>query len=134
MTTNNTEKRCSKCEVVTPLKDYYKREASLDGLQTVCKECQKAASIEVYQDDPERRKAMSTAWGKANLEAKRSHGRKWYNDNAEANLARRRELCAAEKAKVEAGDEEAIKRRDTKRAYARKWYNENTVKGTEENG
>ena len=44
-------KRCSKCNRVLPITDFNKQKMASDGLQSYCKQCQKAMHAEYYQSN-----------------------------------------------------------------------------------
>ncbi|MEV8220496.1 hypothetical protein AB0O65_12135 [Microbacterium sp. NPDC077391] len=46
-----TEKRCGTCQESKPLTDFNRKSARADGLQEVCRECNRASSRKYYRDN-----------------------------------------------------------------------------------
>jgi hypothetical protein len=51
-------KRCTLCRVARPLSEFNRRSRSADGLQNVCRECNRAASRAYYRRNTERHRAV----------------------------------------------------------------------------
>ena len=69
----NSLKVCSECAVKKPVSQYWKRKASKDGLQHVCKPCQKQAAAELRQNRAHWRRPSGLAQCHHCDELKRSH-------------------------------------------------------------
>lgn len=81
----STSKKCSKCETVKPLDDYYVRKGKH---QARCKKCVMAASRAWAIANPERAAEHSTQWQRRNKDRVRAHNVEWYSANKERELER----------------------------------------------
>jgi 5-methylcytosine-specific restriction endonuclease McrA len=73
-------KVCKKCSEDKPLTEYYKK---LNGLQPVCKTCQKAAARASYEANKEQRKERMRQLYHENKERYSEAARKHYEENKE---------------------------------------------------
>lgn len=46
-------KRCSNCNKMKPISEFYRDKSSIDGLTSRCKECDKEKSRQFYKDNPD---------------------------------------------------------------------------------
>lgn len=74
-----SEKQCATCRTVKPVAAFSKNKSKPDGLQHRCRECVRAA----YVKSPEKTKARSTEWRKANPEKAAANKASWYAANTE---------------------------------------------------
>jgi len=82
-----TTKKCSKCEEVKPLTDYYKRSASKDGLCYQCKTCKNKTAMKWQQTD--KYKTYKAEYAKRPEVVEKN--RQYYKDNKEAIIERARQ-------------------------------------------
>lgn len=54
-------KKCSLCKTEHPLSEYNKNATTKDGLQSVCRECNRARSRRYYAENPDKHKAAVLA-------------------------------------------------------------------------
>jgi hypothetical protein len=87
-------KKCCKCKDQKELTEFYKNKAQKDGLSTVCKYCDKAASLLWAKNNPEKINARNAIWAKNNPEKGRQRTKKWRTSNLEKAKAKARELRA----------------------------------------
>lgn len=87
-------KKCCKCKDQKELTEFYKNKAQKDGLSTVCKDCDKAASLLWAKNNPEKINARNAIWAKNNPEKGRQRTKKWRAENTEKVNARERALRA----------------------------------------
>jgi hypothetical protein len=87
-------KKCCKCKETKEKTEFYKNKAQKDGLSTVCKDCDKAASLKWAKENPEKINARNAAWAKNNPEKGRERTKRWRANNAEKVKAREREIRA----------------------------------------
>jgi len=87
-------KKCCKCKDHKELTEFYKNKTQKDGLSTVCKDCDKAASLLWAKNNPEKINARNAIWAKNNPEKGRQRTKKWRTNNLEKAKARARELRA----------------------------------------
>lgn len=59
---NNDAKRCSRCHQEKEKADFYRRRASRDGRESICKECDALARRERYLRDPGAAVARNRRW------------------------------------------------------------------------
>lgn len=83
----STMKTCSKCSMDKPLTEFSRHIRRRDGLQTHCKECQKAVDSAWRSANRDRKKATDLAWRAANLEKARAKTSKWVAANPEKKRA-----------------------------------------------
>lgn len=76
-------KRCPRCKDHKPLKEFYKRVLSKDGLSFWCKDCSKKCVAEYYQNNREKVIEASRIWIQANREQHNRHSRNWARKNAD---------------------------------------------------
>ena len=76
------DKRCSKCQLVKPLDEYYRAKGNRDGHRSDCKACNSAASAERYRRDPTRTIDRVTRWQRENPDRLREY-RKSYRQRPE---------------------------------------------------
>ena len=92
-------KICTKCKEEKHYESFYKSKPSKDGLQRVCKICQR----EYQQANKEATNARSKAWKERNSDRVRETSAKWRADNKEAHhiatMAWRRENATRHKEK-----------------------------------
>lgn len=50
-------KSCSRCKIIKPLSEFYKRTSAKDGHSYCCTECEKKKALECYHKKMERREA-----------------------------------------------------------------------------
>jgi len=79
-------KKCSKCGEVKELEDYGVNRRSSDGKNYACKACLAAKRMENYRRDPEKSKATSQRWKKANKKRCSDTGRAWTEKNHDRHL------------------------------------------------
>lgn len=103
MTERAVNRRCTKCQTVKPLADYYRRKTGPDGYHTICKQCLAADQHVYYLANREQIVAARRARWEQRDEAKREQQevvrRAWYAKNratlSEASRARRLEIKLA---------------------------------------
>ena len=61
-------KRCTKCDMVKPLTDFYRASGTRDGHRSDCKPCNLAAQRRRYEADPDAAKARVKRWQQENSE------------------------------------------------------------------
>lgn len=96
------EKRCTKCDQVKPLTEFYRDRHAPDGLRRLCKDCAAASqrrwrerehdaviakSRAKYYEDVEASRAYKRAWDAAHAESVRSSSRRYYRAHAEREIA-----------------------------------------------
>ncbi len=82
-------KKCTSCEVLKPLVDFYRRMASPDGHGVICKGCAKAESVRWRELNRDRHRAYSGQWKKGNRDLANASSRRWSGENKES----RRRSC-----------------------------------------
>lgn len=126
------EKKCTKCEVIKPITEFYRRKNARDGLKSWCKACEIDGVISRrkkdhnkfleycknwHKDNKEQSLEVSRRWKKENKDRANELSRNWYNDNKKkcldyARLWREENLEMA-------------------REKVRKWFKENPQKNRE---
>ena len=126
-------KVCNTCHETKPLSEYNRNNATRDGHQYVCRECQKIQSRRWSRAN----KAHLAAYREANREHRLAYNREYYTKNATARAeyywANRQRLMAANKARYEANKDEYAERSkqwarenaDRVREYKREWAEAN---------
>lgn len=86
-----TEKKCTSCKEVKPVSEFCVNKAKKDGINTICRQCQrikknswdaenaeriKEYTKEYYRNDPERSKAAAVKWQKEHPERMKEINRK----------------------------------------------------------
>lgn len=70
-------KICSVCKTEKERTEFYKRAASRDGLQPLCKKCNDIKSYKYYAAHPEKPKRYNAKWYRANKDRVRETGRRY---------------------------------------------------------
>lgn len=81
-------KVCPKCEVEKSTADFSRDKNKSDGLQRICKLCERAYGAAYRAANPEKSKASSSAWVEANRERVRLRQAAYYRANAKRISAR----------------------------------------------
>lgn len=92
-------KACTSCGTEKAFAEFYKRNASKDGLMPICKPCSAAKNATWAKENSERKKAASAAWGhekRAKLKAAKDA---WREENQEKLAAEKDARAKARKAK-----------------------------------
>ena len=74
-------KKCSKCQEVKSLDDFYKNRCKKDGLQTICKVCQLKHQNQYHEINKERNNKRSREYNKANKERLSAYGERYRQEN-----------------------------------------------------
>lgn len=74
-------KTCAKCGVEKPRAEFFVRRASKDGLNRLCKPCDKAQSRQWCLEHPEERKVIANRYGKTHPEKVAANGLQWARNN-----------------------------------------------------
>src|SRR6476469_1386687 len=109
-------KVCSVCGTEKPLTEYYKRAASLDGLQARCKDCNRTPEAREKQQEAARR-YLQTERGK---QKNREKAHRNFHDNPKT----REYLITYEKKRRARDPEFAQKTREYRRVFTKKWREE----------
>lgn len=78
-------KTCCKCKASKELSEFYKHSSSKDGVQTVCKECQRAMHKAYANKKRDELNAKRRAYNSVNKEKVRAVNKRQYAKNAESN-------------------------------------------------
>lgn len=81
-------KVCTKCSLEKSVADFSRNKNKKDGLQGVCKSCERAYNAAYRAANPEKAKAASSAWVEANRERVRARQAAYYQANAARISAR----------------------------------------------
>lgn len=81
------EKPCTKCGVVKPFSEFYKRLDSSDGYRSHCKSCTKSSEASYRSDNQDRRQLKNREWYEANKDRQAEYHKAWYLDNRQEKLA-----------------------------------------------
>jgi len=89
----NNDKRCTKCERVKPLDEFYGNKKSKDGLEYSCKECYREAQVEYRKKNREKIRAYRNQHYKDNKEyykelRVKGSNNKYFGGNREVVIAR----------------------------------------------
>ncbi len=76
-----TERRCSKCKTLKPLKEFGKSGSRFDGHDHLCKSCNNMASREWRKDHPDKIQAWNRGWYKKNKKKSLKQSKKWRIEN-----------------------------------------------------
>lgn len=89
-------KKCSKCEKIKPINEFFREKNGKDGYRTECKECRKQYckqwrekhkehckqyEKQYYRDNKEYKKQYRKKWGKDNKELCKQYSRQWKKNN-----------------------------------------------------
>lgn len=111
-------KQCSKCNLIKPEKEFYKRTVSADGLTSQCKCC-------ILEANKERHKA----YYESNKESIRAKHREWHHKNKESVTARKRKRREEDPEKFKAkGKDYRLKHKEVIRAYNKEYYQRTHVR------
>jgi hypothetical protein len=104
-------KQCSKCDLIKPEKEFYKRAVSADGLTSQCKCC-------ILEANKERHKA----YYECNKESIRVKHREWHNENRESVCSRKRKRRKENPEKFKAKAKEyRLKNKEKIKAYHKEY-------------
>lgn len=93
MTTKGSiTRQCTKCGVLKPLEEFYKKATGKDGLQAHCKRCQCDYVLQWQRNHPERRREWTNRWRKNNAERHRANSREHAKLRRERDTERARLL------------------------------------------
>ena len=81
-------KICPVCRIKKPRDDFHKCAAKPDGLQRMCKLCQKIDAASRYLSDPNKNLIRTAKWRASNTESNRANKADWHKKNREKALAR----------------------------------------------
>ena len=88
--TEEISKRCTKCGIVKPLSDFFKRSASKDGLSPTCKPCALAYGKQYQTENKVSISAQRKNFREENKESLQQAHREWWRENADEINAKRR--------------------------------------------
>jgi hypothetical protein len=71
-------KRCTVCELVRPVEEFYKRSTSKDGYRNDCRACVSNRGREWYENNADRAREYSRNWIKDNPERAAQNRKEWY--------------------------------------------------------
>ena len=74
-------KRCGKCKIIKPIIDFSRDAHKASGLQSRCKECQRAIDRKRYAENSDRERARAAANREADPELHRQRTRSWRKKN-----------------------------------------------------
>lgn len=80
-------KKCVNCQKEKDEAEFYKKKASPDGLQRMCKECDRKRLDEFYQKNLEENRLKRKIWQDLNRELHNEHVRR-YNDRKKKEVYR----------------------------------------------
>lgn len=95
-------KRCNKCSTQKPLSDFNRNRSKLDGLQTYCRQCQRAADAARIARDPDGERQRKRDCDARNRDKVRERKREWRDANSGLLQAISAEYRAANPHKVAA--------------------------------
>lgn len=113
--TQNNTKKCSCCEKIFPLEDFYKAKNSKDGRYSQCKWCKKKNNSDWYKNNPEKTKEMrnnyrrghkekvldvSRRWRELNQEKVKQYNKEWKKKNTEKVKQEHKEYYERHKKKI----------------------------------
>lgn len=74
-------KTCAKCKIEKSASEFSKHRGRKDGLQSICKPCDREASSRWYKENSERQRGNARRWREENHERKLEYTRRWHEKN-----------------------------------------------------
>ncbi len=78
-----TEKKCTICKEVKPIKEFYRDAAHRDGYYSKCKKCHARLVKNWQQKNEEKFRDMNKKWKKTHPEQHAQHNKKWIEANVD---------------------------------------------------
>lgn len=79
-------KRCSKCQKIKPLADFYLIRRGEPETQPLCKPCDNERTRQDYQSNIEARREKRREWQELNADKQRKYSRDYYRKNPEMKM------------------------------------------------
>lgn len=119
-------KNCTKCGDSKPLEDFSNRKAAKDGKRSQCKMCDRAATRDWRDENPDRARDSVRKWREENIEAARANSRRWYRENTERSQENTRKWRAGNPERCASSAANRVdRRREYLREYRKRYYEQN---------
>ncbi len=83
-------RRCARCKECLPLSSFNKKADDYFGLQSLCRECNKANTRKYYNENKEHHRAVCDAWQASNPERTKAARQRWRTENVDREIENRR--------------------------------------------